>query len=152
MTITALASFWRFTREKKSLTRLIMFMSFVLVRTLINLSHIFPTTVKSDSRKWPWKIFTIFILFTSLLLVSSSFQVLKTVWKLFGRPECTLDPQWVGTNEKSAMFIFAVIKSCIPGQWIKKRKRSKCVWREKFKYTGIQEKCREKIVKFRLTF
>ena len=67
--------------KKKSLTRLIMFMSFVLVRTLINLSHIFPTTVKSDSRKWPWKIFTIFILFTSLLLVSSSFQVLKTFWK-----------------------------------------------------------------------
>ena len=55
MTITALASFWRFTREKKSLTRLIMFMSFVLVRTLINLSHIFPTTVKSDSRKMAMK-------------------------------------------------------------------------------------------------
>ena len=129
--------------RKKSLTRLIMFMSFVLVRTLINLSHIFPTTVKSDSRKWPWKIFTIFILFyfaSTRLLFFSGFENLL---EIFGRPECTLDPQWVGTNEKSAMFIFAVIKSCIPGQWIKKRKRSKCVWREKFKYTGIHEKCRE---------
>ena len=64
----------------------------LLVRTLINLSHIFPTTVKSDSRKMAmnkWeRNHDFFFLFR--------FFVLWNFW----------NPQWVGTNEKSAMFYF----------------------------------------------